>query len=287
MIKQLKVIAVFTFCILLISTGCKKNEIKTDANSQLASRELQSLTPVVEIISLTSCEGCYWGDFTAEGLSLNKDIQALIIHHYGIPGVQSGEVHPNFIHDQYFHLFDQWGSTGYPMAAVNRRDFSQLSPPKNEKGIALWRESWNWASKQIRSETAKVNLGLKMEKLGHNSYKLTYEHYCTQDISPMSRLHIAITQSNIKAYLRGSGNDYIHNHVCRGFLSKKEGIDLSMAASKAKSHMSSIEFTIPELYGNGDLPTGGGRSIPEEMEIIAFVTSENGDIIGASKIDFP
>ena len=225
---------------------------------------------------------CYDGDLLIESMVQDDNFNVIPLLHFGIPAVAQGEVHPNLYHLGYPKLHSQFSVSLYPSGAMNRIDFNNQSPPRQEDGIAMRRQSWGWAYAQSRGKTAPVNLGLKAEVLADKKIRIDYEYYCREDISSDYKLHLAIRQSNIKAYQRGQGDEYIHNYVCREFLFDTEGelVDPNATETGASS-IKTVEYQLPDYYGNGPLPGGGGAPVLKEMDVILFMTNGQGQVINA------
>ena len=269
----------------LLNIGCSEDIQQTE--DFLASRKQQSSPVLLEIFSLTSCVACYEGDKLAESMLESSSFDVVVLHHFGNPAVGNGEQHPTFIHDDYYNLVEQLSISSYPLGVLNRTDLSVKEPPGGENSFGLKRHSWGWGYNNVQSEYSPINIGLELHEQSQNNFVLDYELYCTQNISIGYTFHVAISQSNIKGFLKGQGNDYTYNHVCRSILTGS-GISIDKAfLYEGNSTKGSLEVTLPEFFGNGPLPSGGGKPELSEMSIVGFILDPFGNVVSVMEVAFP
>lgn len=265
----------------VFNNGCKDEAVET-ATTHLASQEARKSPVLIEIFALTSCTPCADGHKMAQSLVDDPDFDVVILHHYGIAAVANGEVHPDFLHDQYFELHDRFKVDFYPSALVNRRNYAAMEPPKMEKGNVLDRYSWGWAYHKNKS-ISPANLGLEIKRSSPDTYNLRYEYYCTDQLNEDYRIHIALGESGIQAYMRGQGSTFIHDFVCRDFLSPSGGIPISDRIQKGKFYEMSETFSIPVRYGGaqGTVPNTG------KMYAVVFLCNGQGEVVSSAQIPIP
>lgn len=161
--------------------------------------------------------------------------------------------------------------SGYPSGMVNRHNFSGSSPVSG-------RSNWIKDAKTINQDIAPVNLLIKSNFDGSTRMlRVTVEGYYTRDVEqPFNLLNIALTQSNIKGYQNGSGvgEDYIHNHVLRDYITPAWG-DTIKAPKQGDYFSRDYTYTLPADINGIELKA-------ENIDLIAFVCVDKTEILNVT-----
>jgi PKD repeat protein len=171
-------------------------------------------------------------------------------------------------------IHDSAGVTGYPGGSINRKDV-----PWN-----INRTLWGDRIDSIHLQNSPVNIYVK------NTYNaltrvLTTEvevYYTANSIGNMNRLTVALTQNNIIDTQSGSfrypvmivGNKYRHNDVLRMHITPGAwGIVLDTVLA-GKYYKKTYTTTLPASIN-------GISVVPENLNVIGFVSANNGNILTA------
>lgn len=158
--------------------------------------------------------------------------------------------------------------SGYPSGMVNRHDFYDTGNP------VCARSSWKPYTKLGVAETAPVNL-LVTSGYDGTTRELTVhvEGYYTADAQADNQaLCVLWTQDNIMGPQNGGlvGDEYMHQHVLRGYLTDLWGEALDSPA-KGKYFSRDYKITLPESIKEVEVKPG-------DVRIIAYVMSDKRDI---------
>lgn len=152
--------------------------------------------------------------------------------------------------------------SGFPTGMISRHEFSN--------NIVHGRAGWKSLTAKLKDDVATVNLYAEATyDDADRQLKIHTEGYSTVDNSAKDmRLNILITQDYIKGYQKGSveGDNYIHMHVLRDYITPAEGEAIT---SRAKGDYFAADHTyiVPEDIKGQTLK-------PEDMRIIVFVTEK-------------
>lgn len=223
-----------------------------------------------------NCGNCPDGHLMAKTLQRSHpdNVYIVAIHsgHYAEP---SGEELPDFRIDAGEELDSRFEAykSGYPCGMINRRIFD------GETLRVINRGQWTKSAKEIRLEDALVNLLLTSSfDASTNLISIQVEGYCTTDINseltPM--LNVLWTQSNIKGYQNGGGAgfEYNHMHMLRGYITPTSGEAIDNF-KKGMFFEKTYTFTLPSEIKGTEVK-------PEDIEIIAFVSDGQGEILNVT-----
>ncbi len=214
--------------------------------------------------------GCYWcrdGHAMAAKMlaKLGDKAYVVAIHTGHLAGKFNGIDLRTSTGDAIGKHFDSEGA-GYPSGVINRRDF------KGTGVYTLSRSQWTDYAETENAQNATVNLYQKVVYDGATrELSIRVEGYYTAEpTSEDQRLTVMITQDEIIGYQNGGGNDYEHNHVLRATLTDDFGDAISEAA-KGNYFVREFSYTLPEDIGGVDV-------LPEDLEVICFVTDGQNDV---------
>lgn len=151
---------------------------------------------------------------------------------------------------------------GIPSGIVNRKLF------EGETGLQLGLPSWSGKIANEVLEQPRISVFIENE-YDENTRNLQIDVNLLplEDLDGDLRLTVVITESGIEnkqATPNGVEDNYIHNHIFRDAISPTEGETLGNLKAQ-ENKMLSYNYTLPEA-------DGGGPWIPENCEIIAFVS---------------
>lgn len=247
----------------------QNNEINVINRSQV-STDPQNKKILLEEFTGIHCGNCPDGHAMAKKLHTAKpeDVFIIAVHagYYAEPGADQADLRT----DDGIELHDFFGADGYPSGMINR------IPYENEYAIS--RSLWAKQARIIISDIAPVNLMVNCEYDDfYEKITVTVDGYWVEDSpSDSARLSVAILQNNIQAYQAGSGigDDYIHQHVLRDYITDVFG-DLITTNKKGEYFTASYTYTLPEDYR-------GVVVVPEQLELIAFVTENKSNILNVT-----
>lgn len=168
-------------------------------------------------------------------------------------------------------------ATGYPAGNVNRFEYTNWQ--QNPGGTAMGRGSWESAVELEASKDAYVNIGTQFRYDDiNNKFYVDVELYYTGDPVGDQMLNVGIVQSHVRGPQAGSdegdNNNYEHNHMLRDLFTGQWG-ELLTDAANGELITWSHEFTVPSSYGAVTV-------VPEDMEIVAFVTEGHVNVANSS-----
>lgn len=160
--------------------------------------------------------------------------------------------------------------SGYPSGTVNRHAFNNR--------LLSNRSEWASYTKELRQETAIVNLLAKSEYDG-NTRRLTVHvegYYTDNSKKEQNKLNVVLTQNNIQGPQAGGGvgNEYIHQHMLRDYITTDWG-DVIDNTHKGEYFARTYTYTVPEQINGVEVK-------PEDIEIIAFVCEDKTEVLNVT-----
>ncbi len=245
------------------------------ANSQTSYSVGTSVEKKKVLLEEFTGQGCYWcteGHQMAKLLlmALDGNAYAIAEHTGSLSGVYQGI---DLRTDMSNVLGEYYGSekAGYPCGMVNRCDFFDMG------NCILSRSQWMAAAKLIIAQDAPVNLYQKAVYDGTtNTLTVHIEGYYTAaEQQAEQNLCVVLTQSGIRAYQNGGGNDYEHNHVLRDNLTPVWGTKLD-SPKQGDYFVRDYTYELPEGIINGV------QMKPEDIEVLSFVTAGQGEVLNVT-----
>lgn len=233
------------------------------------STEVSAKGVLLEEFTGINCGWCPQGHAIAAKLAkASPEVYVVAVHAGSFSKPAYDE--PDFRTDEGEEIVSQFDveRSGYPSGMVNRHDFYDTGNP------VCGRSSWKPYTKLGVAETAPVNL-LATGSYDGATRELTVhvEGYYTADSQADNQtLCVLWTQDNIKGPQNGGlvGDEYMHQHVLRGYLTDLWGEALDSPA-KGKYFSRDYSLTLPESIKNVEVK-------PEDIRIIAYVMSDKRDI---------
>lgn len=234
---------------------------------------LQKKNILLEEFTGISCGNCPQGHKVANALNMAQPESTFVIAvHAGSFSKPVGDF-PDFRTDEGEQLVEEFGVEvlGYPSGTVNRHAFEGTS-------VVAPKSKWIKYGKQINSEDAPVNLWIKSEFDGNtNQLKVRVEgYYTTDEQTEKQYLNVVWTQDNIMGPQSGGGvgEEYIHRHMLRGYLTPVWG-DLLASPKKGDYFEKEYIYQLPETVKKTTVK-------PEDIEVIAFVTQEKKEVLNVT-----
>lgn len=235
------------------------------ATDYKVSTEVTRKNVLLEDFTGIHCLYCADGHNIASRLQrISPDIYVMAIHSgsFAVPNPDE----PDFITEEgsAINTFFEAERKGYPSGMVNRKDFGI--------GTVTGRSYWTANSRKELAENAPLNLYIESGYNGENGELTVHvEGFYTAEALPDSIcLCVALTQSGIKGPQNGGnmGDEYIHNHVLRQYITPLWG-DLLTPARQGEYFSKDYTLTLP-----ADIK--GIPLIPADIEVVAFATSGTG-----------
>lgn len=247
----------------------------------MASMTKENRNAVLEDFTGVRCGYCPDGHQIAANLLLNypEDMVVLGVNAGGYAAPAAGWA--NFTNSYGQALVDQSGVAGYPAGTMNRQLFPGKSQDKGT-GLAMSRGYWEATAKEVMAEESNVNIGAKaVFDKAKSELSVTYEVYYTGDESANeNRVNIALLQSGMVAKQSGGGDNYVHKHVMRDFLTGPWGHEVpSEKTAEGKWYTETVTYDVPADYNGAVIPPGGGEVVAEDLEVAIFVARGKTDII--------
>lgn len=219
---------------------------------------------LLESFTGTTCGFCPEGHRIANTIAkiFNGEAYVLNIHAGTLAGASKGV---DFKTEEGDALSDYFKSelAGYPCAMINRHLF--------KNSYLFSRTFWLDLSKELHEESAPLNLYTESEYDDKTKeLKVHVEGYNTEDNSGKDlKINVLISQDYIKGNQAGSAtpNSYIHMHILRDYITPLEG-DKVNEKSKGDYFSKDYIYIMPDSIKNVQLK-------PEDINVIAFVTSDN------------
>ena len=264
---------------MLLFTTCKK---ENEFEEFLASTEVQNKWAVLEYFSGVRCGYCPQGHQIAKNiLNYEKDAIVIGIHTGSYANPSSGWA--NFTNEFGRDLGMQARVTGYPAGTINRLSFSN----SQGGGMAMSRGDWWSAAKEIIQEVSPVNIGAKaIFNALTRELSIKVDVYYTSDGNGPNMLNVALLQNGIVAKQDGGGNNYVHNHVLRDFITGQWGDEIPAESTKPGSRYSkTFTYIVPEDYNGATIPPGGGEAIIEDMKLAVFIAENRENIFTGINVE--
>ena len=225
---------------------------------------------LIEEFTGIKCGNCPDGHAMAKQIQLAKDDEVFIIAIHAGHFSEPSPDQPDFRAEDGVTIHDFYEANSYPSGMVNRREYYD--------NIVVGRSSWVMIAKETNTEIAPVNLWINCEYDDFfEELTVNIEGYWT-DHSPSDApmLSVALLQNNIQGYQAGSGigDEYMHQHVLRDYLSDALGDEITEHA-KGDFFTKTYKYTLPEDYN-------GVVVVPEQLEIVAFVTENESNILNVT-----
>lgn len=225
---------------------------------------------VIEEFTGIHCSNCPDGHRYAANLlhAAPDDVFVVSVHSGYFATPKKGE--PNFITEQGEAIHDFFEVSSYPSAVVSRRNAGY--------GTVQGRATWGGSARTITRELSPVNLAVESH-WDEFSRELTVEvaGYFTDNMN-MPLLSVYLLQNNILGPQDGGrlGIEYPHRHMLRMMLSNSTFGDNLNQKNIGESFSKSYKVTIPESINDV-------KFIPYDMEILAFISEGQKEIVKAAK----
>jgi len=257
------------FTLLLLSSFALVSTSFAQAEHKV-STDIQKKKILLEEFTGLNCGWCPEGHLVGKQLlnALPGQAFAVNIHagHYSEPSTGQADYRT----DEGIALatFFNTESGGYPCGTVNRFDIG-------DGQYILSRSNWIPVAKALNQQDAPVNLYVDSKYDGlTKTLSVTVEGYFTGDVPADSaqRLNVLWTQDDIVGYQNGggAGDNYVHEHMLRGYISQMFGDTIANAA-KGQYFSKSYSVTLPSDIRDIEVK-------PEDINIIAFVTAGKTDV---------
>jgi len=181
-------------------------------------------------------------------------------------------------------FWTQSSITGIPAGVLNRQVFAGRSM-NGDTGMATSRNYWPAMVSEVIQDPSPLNIGAKAVYDGHTGELLvSIELYYTDDESGGSNwLNVALLQNDIVAKQscnHGGGENFNHRHVLRDMITGQWGEEIpSQMTTTGSLYKQTIIYSLPSDFNGPVIPPGGGKVVPENLEIAVYVARGNTDII--------
>lgn len=231
------------------------------------STQPQTKHILLEEFTGVNCGNCPDGHRVAAALqTAQPEIMHLVSIHAGYFCPPS----PEFKIDEGAEIDAYFAPEGYPSGMINRQRFGSASP-------VYYRSDWYALSRAESKETAPVNLWIEGRyEASSRVLTVNVEGYFTDDVDGGAYLSVILTQNDIKGPQSGGnmGNEYIHNHMLRAYLTPTWGEQIT-ATAKGTYFSRQYTFDVPEVIGTVDVK-------PTDLEVMAFVMREKEDVLNVA-----
>lgn len=233
------------------------------------STEVSAKGVLLEEFTGINCGWCPQGHAIAAKLAkASPEVYVVAVHagSFSTPAYDE----PDFRIDEGEEIVRQFNveNSGYPSGMVNRHDYYDTGNPVCSRNL------WKPYTKIGVSEVAPVNL-LVTGSYDGATRQLTVHvegYYTAEKQAENQALCVLWTQDNIMGPQNGGlvGDEYMHQHVLRGYLTDLWGDALDSPA-KGEYFSRDYKLTLPESIKNVEVK-------PEDVRIIAYVMSDKRDI---------
>lgn len=234
--------------------------------------DVQRRKALLEEFTGIHCGYCPQGHAIGNRLVAAQPDSMFVINVHTGPYADPGGDEPDFRTDFGDSMRDEFGMSGYPCGTVNRHAFEAGG------SIITSRSVWAQNCKTIRSEDALVNLWMSSRFDGATRrLSVTVEGYYTASSAQTeNRLNVAWTQTNILGPQLGAamGDEYVHRHVLRGYLTPDWGEVLTQT-TQGTYFIREYACTLPE-----DLK--GVAVKAEDIQLVAFVCEGKQDVLNVT-----
>ncbi len=233
-----KILLSFFAILLVSSTMYAQNLVSTDP---------QNKNVVLEEYTGIHCQYCPDGHRIAQGIAnANPGRVVLMNIHQGSFAVPSGS-EPDYRTPFGDALAGQTGLTGYPSGTVNRHVFS------GSTSTALNRGSWSASADQIMAMVSPVNIGIE-SSFNEATRELTVNvelYYTASSTVSSNFINVALLQDSLIGPQTGGGmgNNYIHMHMLRYFLTGQWGDEVT-TTSQGTLVTRTYTYVVPAAYNN-------------------------------------
>lgn len=180
--------------------------------------------------------------------------------------------------------------SGFPAGALNRLPASDLNlSPMRPNGMAMGRGSWTSAANAVVAMSSPVNIGAKATISG-STLTVVVDVYYTDDETDVNHINIALLQNNLFGRQSGGTPDpmnYNNSHVLRALIAGDNpqwGDPITESTTKDSFIRKTYTYTVPADY-NGTGADGGGAVVNDDLEVVAFISRGQSDILTAVDVD--
>ena len=228
-------------------------------------------------VLLEEFTGVYCG-YCPEGHQIGGHLKQILEDRISIVAIHCGPFAPSYGDEMDYTVLagqqigDLLGATssGFPNGAVNRRGWHNYG--KRTYGRAYWEDF----ARRVVEEKSPVNLwGEAVWNAENQEMKVRVEGYFTEDIASSLRLHLMLTQNNVLGYQSGGnlGSKYPHQHMLREAITGVGG-DVLPEGRQGEYFVKEYVYQMPDTYKKVAVD-------PAEMELVAYVSQENMDVLNA------
>ena len=279
--------------LLIFAAGCKKEKTEDNGGGStetfLASTTPEKRKAVLEDFTGVRCGFCPDGHKRAKAIADANPGKFFIIavHAGGYAAPAAGWA--NFTTPFGTAIDRQALPMGYPAGTVNRIVYSDLlmtSRSGAKSKIAMGRGDWANAANRTMIMDAPVNIGAKATyNPANRELTVKVDMYYTGDESAnVNNLNIALLQNGLVSKQSGGGDNYVQDHVLRHLLTGQWGETITEAKTVGSKVTKTVKYTVPADY-NGTGVTGGGAVVIDDLEVVAFVSKGQTEILNAAKVD--
>tara|TARA_Y100001968_G_scaffold332825_1_gene392524 strand:- start:5814 stop:6827 length:1014 start_codon:yes stop_codon:yes gene_type:complete len=301
--KMSKVLSVaIVVCLIIGFSSCKKkgcmdpyainyNEKakKDDPDSPClyASEDPENKNVVLQEFTAINCGACPGGHKVGDEIQAANPNDVVIMAIHGGTGLATpnGPDEVDLRTEWRNDLLSGWGtggSFGYPMAFVNRRDFSS-SGLSAWGGYGMYKSNWSAATDIVLAEPSYVNVAAS-STINTETRELTVhaEAFFTADGALMNKLHIALLQNNILSAQSGSSSYsdlidpatglYKQQHILRHMITGSDGESL-IETSSGTRFVKDFTYVIPADidYDPNDNYPGAAYDL-NNLEVVVYIS---------------
>lgn len=223
---------------------------------------------VLEEYTGIACGNCPDGHRIAAELLQSAPEEMFVVSIHAGAFAQAGIGNPNYIIEKGQQLHDHFGISSYPCGMISRCDVGN--------NLIQNRGDWGESAKIVSRGLSPVNLAMESEwDNAKRNLTVRIKGYLVESVYE-PRLTVMILQNNILGPQSGGllGNDYPHRHMLRAMMNEDylgDEIDVTDAGNYFDKEYT---MTIPESFN-------GVPFVPYDMELLAFVTVGDGEIVKA------
>jgi hypothetical protein len=258
-------IYLIAICLLFILTSCEEIPV------EIPEFQIPDSEKVVLVEELTGvhCNNC------PDGAIRLKNIGALYPGRIAVIAIHAGDLSEPFSNSKYdlrsedgIAIEKEWTYFGKPAAAIDRKLFDGHDNIPIS-GHGFWQQ---YIEEQLQQENV-VNVETTVVFHTENRKgEVTVALLPLKDLDGKASIHVALTEDHIiDRQLKKGGvidENYEFEHVLRDMITPVKGHDIPGNLKRNTLVSAKFSFT---------LPPSDGTWIPENMNIIAFVTEQNAD----------
>lgn len=250
--------------LLLASVGITRAEWNV-------STEIQNKNVLIEEYTGINCSMCPQAHRIIAELSMAQPqgIYAIAYHagSFSVPAADQEDfrIAESAVLDAFF------GPRGYPDGSVNRHCFEP------EWNYMTTRSLWSVKAREMMSQVAPVNLWMSSSYDGATGKLVVdIEGYFTAEVNDTNYLNLVMTQNNVMGSQAGGGvgDEYIHQHMVRDFITPVWG-DTLIGCAKGEYFKKQYTYDLPDSIG--DVPTN-----PVDIELVAFVAEDKTEVLNVT-----